>query len=94
MIKIKIKTRTLSKYSPNTYSIRLPIEWINDLTIQEGEKMMRKTTIELTEEQYFYLQEKVLELKRKRQSVSMGSLIRDLIERDMQVSTGKRKTGK
>ncbi|MFC1715629.1 hypothetical protein ACFL6S_18310 [Candidatus Poribacteria bacterium] len=56
--------------------------------------MMRKTTIELTEEQYFYLQEKVLELKRKRQNVSMGSLIRDLIEGDMQVSTGKRKTEK
>ena len=43
---------------------------------------MRKTTIELTEEQYFYLQEKVLELKRKNESVSMGSLIRKLIEKD------------
>jgi hypothetical protein len=56
--------------------------------------MLRKTTIELTEEQYFYLQEKVLELKRKRRSVSMASLIRDLIEKDMQASTGKRKAEK
>ncbi len=56
--------------------------------------MLRKTTIELTEEQYFYLQEKVLELRRKRQRASMGSLIRDLIERDMQASVGKRKAEK
>lgn len=62
--------------------------------IHGGKKMLRKTTIELTEEQYFYLQEKVLELKRKKQSVSMASLIRDLIERDMQASTGKRKAEK
>lgn len=47
---------------------------------------MRKTTLELTEEQYFYLQEKVLELRKKKQSVSMASLIRDLIEKDMQDS--------
>jgi len=45
---------------------------------------MRKTTIELTEEQYFYLQEKVLELKRKNERASMGSLIRDLIDKDRQ----------
>lgn len=44
---------------------------------------MRKTTIELTDEQYFYLQEKVLELKRKNERVSMGSLIRDLIDTDV-----------
>lgn len=50
---------------------------------------MRKTTIELTEEQYFYLQEKVLELKKKNESVSMASLIRDLIEKDRQASTKK-----
>lgn len=62
--------------------------------IYGGKKMLRKTTIELTEEQYFYLQEKVLELRRKRQRASMGSLIRDLIERDMQASVGKRKAEK
>ena len=55
---------------------------------------MRKTTIELTEEQYFYLQEKVLNLKKKSESVSMASLIRDLIEKDRQTSTKKGKAGK
>lgn len=53
---------------------------------------MRKTTLELEEEQYFYLQEKVLELRRNKQSASMGSLIRDLIDRERkkQTSTGKK----
>jgi hypothetical protein len=59
-----------------------------------GGESMRKTTIELTEEQYFYLQEKVLELKKKNESVSMASLIRDLIEKDRQASTKKGKAGK
>ena len=52
--------------------------------------MMRKTTIELTEQQYFYLQEEVLKLRKEKQRVSMASLIRDLIEKDMQASTKKR----
>ncbi len=51
---------------------------------------MRKTTIELEEDQYFYLQEKVLELKRKGKSVSMGSLIRELINQDMRTEASKR----
>ena len=55
---------------------------------------MRKTTIELTEEQYFYLQEKVLELKKKNESVSMASLIRDLIEKDQQALTKNGNAGK
>ncbi|HUU29591.1 MAG TPA: hypothetical protein VM123_17450 [archaeon] len=55
---------------------------------------MRKTTIELTNEQYFYLQEKVLELKRKNESVSMGSLIRDLIDKDRRASMKKREAKK
>ena len=55
---------------------------------------MRKTTIELTDEHYFYLQEKVLELKRRNESVSMASLIRDLIEKDKQTSMKKGKAGK
>lgn len=50
---------------------------------------MRKTTIELTDEQYFYLQEKVLELKKKNERVSMGSFIRNLLDRDMQRKTSK-----
>lgn len=44
---------------------------------------MRKTTIELTEEQYFYLKEKALELQKQNQNASIVSIIRDLIERDM-----------
>jgi predicted CopG family antitoxin len=55
---------------------------------------MRKTTIELTDEQYFYLLEKVLDLKKKSESASMGSLIRDLIEKDRQSSTKRGKAGK
>ena len=55
---------------------------------------MRKTTIELTNEQYFYLQEKALELKRKNLSASMGSLIRDLIEKDILASRKRRKDRK
>jgi hypothetical protein len=55
---------------------------------------MRKTTIELTDEQYFYLQEKVLNLKKKNESASMGSLIRDLIEKDKQTSAKEGKDEK
>ena len=55
---------------------------------------MRKTTIELTEEQYFYLQEKVLELKKKNESASMASLIRELIEQDRQETIEKNKVQK
>jgi hypothetical protein len=43
---------------------------------------MRKTTIELTEAQYFFLKEKALELQKQNQSASIVSIIRDLIERD------------
>jgi len=45
---------------------------------------MKKTTIELTKEQYFFLKEKALELQKQNQNASIGSLIRDLIEKDRQ----------
>ena len=45
---------------------------------------MRKTTIELTEEQYFFLKEKALELQKKNQNASIVSIIRGLIEKDRQ----------
>ncbi|NVM54532.1 MAG: hypothetical protein HWN66_12580 [Candidatus Helarchaeota archaeon] len=45
---------------------------------------MKKTTIELTEEQYFFLKEKALELQKRNQSASIVSIIRDLIENDRQ----------
>lgn len=43
---------------------------------------MRKTTIELTEEQYFFLKEKALALQKQRKHYSIVSIIRDLIEAD------------
>jgi len=45
---------------------------------------MRKTTIELTEEHYFFLKEKALELQKQNQKASIVSIIRDLIEKDRQ----------
>jgi len=42
---------------------------------------MRRTMVILTEEQYFYLREKALELQRRGQwRASLASVIRDLIE--------------
>ena len=45
---------------------------------------MRKTTIELTDEQYFYLKEKALELQKQNQNASIVSIIRELVEKDRQ----------
>jgi hypothetical protein len=45
---------------------------------------MKKTTIELTEEQYFFLKEKALELQKQKQNASTVSIIRALIEKDRQ----------
>ncbi|MGQ9628375.1 MAG: hypothetical protein ACUVV0_15915 [Anaerolineae bacterium] len=45
---------------------------------------MRKTTIELTSEQYFFLKEKALELQKQNQNASIVSIIRELIEKDRQ----------
>lgn len=45
---------------------------------------MRKTTIELTEDQYFFLKEKALELQKQNQNASIVSIVRDLIEKDRQ----------
>jgi len=48
-----------------------------------GKVKMKKTTIELTEDQYFFLKEKALELQKQRKHYSIVSIIRDLIDRDM-----------
>ena len=48
-----------------------------------GKDKMKKTTIELTENQYFFLKEKALELQKQRKHCSIVSIIRDLVERDM-----------
>jgi hypothetical protein len=50
----------------------------------ENRMNMKKTTIELTEEQYFFLKEKALELQKQNQNASIVSIIRDLIEKDRQ----------
>lgn len=47
---------------------------------------MRKTTIQLTDEQYFYLKEKTLALQKKNQTMSMVSIIRQLIDQDIKRS--------
>ncbi|WP_231725852.1 hypothetical protein [Chthonomonas calidirosea] len=52
---------------------------------------MRKTTIELTEEQYFFLKEKALELQKQKQNASIVSIIRDLVEKDRQEWESKKK---
>lgn len=49
--------------------------------IKDDEKK-KKTTIELTEEQYFYLKEKAIYLQKKRENHSIVSIIRDLIDAD------------
>jgi hypothetical protein len=43
---------------------------------------MKKTTIELTDEQYFFLKERVLELQKQNNNASIVSLIRALIDKD------------
>lgn len=50
---------------------------------------MRKTTIELTSEQYFFLKEKALSLQK--QNASIVSIIQDLIDKDQQEWAKQRK---
>jgi|GEM_PF-3398047 hypothetical protein len=45
-------------------------------------KKMKKTTIEITEDQYFYLKEKSLHLQKQNKHYSIVSIIRNLIEDD------------
>ncbi len=42
----------------------------------------KKTTIELSNEQYFFLKEKALALQKQNKNASIVSIIRDLIEKD------------
>jgi len=50
--------------------------------MEKTKNKMRKTTIELTDEQYFFLKEKSLALQKQNKSHSIISIIRDLIEKD------------
>ncbi len=51
---------------------------------------MKKTTIELTDDQYFYLKQKALDLQKQNKNASVVAIIRDLVEKDRQ-SQGKLK---
>ena len=55
----------------------------HQMTERQG-NTKRKTTIELSDEQYFFLKEKALELQKQNHSASLVSLIRELIEKDRQ----------
>lgn len=63
------------------------------ITPSSGKEKMKKTTIELTEDQYFFLKEKALELQKQRKHYSIVSIIRDLVERDMKSWKKDRTTG-
>jgi hypothetical protein len=52
--------------------------------------MPRKTTIILEDHQYFYLLEKILELRKRNRKATLGSLIRTFVDKDMQVNKGKK----
>lgn len=54
-------------------------------------KNMFKTTIELTEKQYFFLKEKGISLQRQRKKYSIVSIIRDLIDADFSKWNKKKK---
>ena len=55
-----------------------------------GRINMRKTTIEISEDQYFFLKEKVLELQKQNKNASIISIIRELIEKDLKEWKKKR----
>lgn len=63
----------------------------NRIAEAEGKTNMRKTTIDLTEEQYFFLKEKALELQKQNQKASIVSIIRDLVEKDREEWTKEKK---
>lgn len=46
-------------------------------------KRIKKTTIEITQDQYFFLKEKALELQKQNKNASIVSIIRGLINHEM-----------
>jgi hypothetical protein len=52
------------------------------VTKEQSQMSMKKTTIELTEEQYFFLKDKALELQKQNREGSIVSIIRQLIDRE------------
>lgn len=55
-------------------------------------KRIKKTTIEITHDQYFFLKEKSLALQKQNKSASIVSIIRDLIEKDREKWTKEKKS--
>ena len=51
---------------------------------ESGSYDIRKTAVQLTDEQFFYPKEKALGLQKKNQTMSMVSLTRELIGADME----------
>jgi len=45
-------------------------------------KRIKKTTIEITQDQYFFLKEKALQLQKQNKNASIVSIIRDLIDKE------------
>jgi len=46
----------------------------------KAKNSIKKTTVELSEEQYFFLKEKALELQKQHKNYSIVSIIRSLID--------------
>jgi len=46
-------------------------------------KRIKKTTIEITQDQYFFLKEKALELQKQNKDASIVSIIRGMIDHEM-----------
>ena len=55
---------------------------------------MKKTTIELTDEQYFYLKERAIDLQKQNLNASIVSIIRELVEKDRQSNSKIKTKGK
>jgi len=52
-------------------------------------KRIKKTTIEITQDQYFFLKEKALELQKQNKNASIVSIIRGLIDQAMRKDKNK-----
>ena len=54
-------------------------------------KRIKKTTIEITQDQYFFLKEKALELQKQNKNASIVSIIRGLVDQAMRRDKNKRR---
>ena len=52
-------------------------------------KRIKKTTIEITQDQYFFLKEKALQLQKQNKNASIVSIIRGLIDQAMRKDKNK-----